>query len=77
MKVLIQKWGNSLGLKIPMQIAKLLQLRPGSRINFKVENDSSIIQASKYDLETLLKGITRKNRHDPVLEYDQKGNETW
>lgn len=73
----IQKWGNSLGVRIPMEIAKKLNLHPGSPINLKIENDQIIIQSPQYNLDAMLKEITSSNRHHPLLEDSQKGNEEW
>lgn len=73
----IQKWGNSLGLRIPIQLAKQLQLTTGSSVILEIENGKMIIQPPQYDLETMLKEITSKNRHHQLLEDDQQGNEEW
>lgn len=73
----MQKWGNSLGIRIPKQLAKRLHLFPGSPVTLTVEEDKIIIQAPQYDLDTMLKSITPKNRHHLALEDKQKGNEEW
>lgn len=73
----IQKWGNSLGLRIPVQLAKQFHLQPGSSVTIKVENNRMIIEPPKYDLDTMLKGITAKNLHHLMLEDEPRGNEEW
>lgn len=77
MQTHLQKWGNSLGLRIPMQLAKKLGLHPGSSVSLEVEENRLIIQTPKYDLETMLKGITPKNMHHQILDDEQQGNEEW
>ena len=77
MQAYIQKWRNSLGLRIPVQLAKLLKLHQGSPVTLEIEKGRIIIQAPKYDLEMMLKDITQKNQHSPLLEDEQKGNEEW
>lgn len=77
MRAHIQKWGNSLGLRIPMQFAKLLQLYPGSSVIIEIENGRIIIQSPKYDLDKMLNDITPKNRHHQILDDEQHGNEEW
>lgn len=77
MEAHIQKWGNSLGLRIPMQIAKQLRLHAGSQVILKIENGQIIIQSPKYNLDEMLKNITNKNRHHQILDDDQQGNEEW
>ena len=73
----IQKWGNSLGVRIPMRLAKILQLHPGSPVTLEIENGRIIIQVPQYDLDTMLQAITAKNRHHVMLDDEQIGNEEW
>ena len=73
----IQKWGNSLGLRIPMQLAKQLQLHSGSRVTIEIENGRIIIQTPKYNLEMMLKDITMQNQHHQILDDEQQGKEEW
>lgn len=78
MQAHIQKWGNSLGLRIPVSLAKQLQLHAGSQVTLEVENGRIIIQPPKYDLDTMLNGITRDNQHHQIFDEDkQRGNEEW
>jgi len=73
----IHKWGNSLGLRIPSQLAKQLNLHHGSSVTLEIENGRIIIQPPKYNLDAMLQKITPKNQHRQVLDDGQKGNEEW
>lgn len=73
----IQKWGNSLGLRIPMQLAKQLQLHLGSPVNIEIDNGTIVIHPPKYSLDNMLKEITAKNQHHLILDDDQQGTEEW
>ncbi len=77
MQAHIQKWGNSLGLRIPMQLAKQLKLHQGSPVNIEIDDGRIIIQSPKYNLDTMLKDITPKNQHRQILDDEQRGNEVW
>jgi antitoxin MazE len=77
MQAYIQKWGNSLGLRIPLQLAKQLNLHQGSAVTLEIDHDRLIIQPPKYCLDTMLSEITPKNQHHPILDDDKKGNEEW
>ncbi|MDP1834888.1 MAG: AbrB/MazE/SpoVT family DNA-binding domain-containing protein [Chlamydiales bacterium] len=77
MQARIQKWGNSLGLRIPLQLAKQLQLHSGSPVTIEIEDGRIIIQSPKYDLDAMLKEIQPKNMHHQMLEDEQQGNEEW
>lgn len=73
----IQKWGNSLGLRIPAQAVKCLNLHPGSAVQIEIENGRLIIQPAKYTLQSMLAEITPENMHHPVFDNDLRGNEEW
>jgi antitoxin MazE len=73
----VHKWGNSLGIRIPMRIAKMLHLQPGSPIKIEVEDGRLIIQAPQYDLDSMVEAITEENKHNLLLDDRQIGNEEW
>ena len=73
----IQKWGNSLGVRIPAQLAKELHLHSGSAVNLKVEHGQLIIQAPQYNLDSMLQAITPENQHTLLLDDAPTGNEEW
>ena len=77
MKARIQTWGNSLGLRIPMQIAKELDLHQGSSVTLEIEDNRIIIQPCNYSLESMLEQITPDNLHHLEMDDVQKGNEEW
>lgn len=77
MQAYIQKWGNSFGLRIPMQLAKQLKLHQGSAVTIEVEDGRIIIQTPKYHLDMMLKEISSKNRHHQILDDERQGNEEW
>jgi antitoxin MazE len=74
----LQKWGNSLGVRIPSHIAQKLSLHPGTIVNI-VANDQQIsIIPKKYTLSDMLSKITKENIHN--LEWDgsdEVGLEEW
>ncbi len=73
----IQKWGNSLGVRIPIQLAKKLNLQSGSPVILKIAKDQIVIQPVQYDLESMLKQISPKNSHHLLLDNQQVGKEEW
>lgn len=77
MQAHIQKWGNSLGLRIPMQLIKQLNLHQGSPVTLEIDKDRIIIQSPKYNLEAMLKEITPQNQHHLILDDEPCGNEEW
>lgn len=76
----IQKWGNSLALRIPRSFAKDIRLSQGSEVDLTVDRGRLMIVPSrkaKYPLAALLKGINKKNLHHEVDTGTVSGNEAW
>jgi antitoxin MazE len=76
----IQKWGNSLGLRIPKGVARGVRVREGTTVMLAVSNGRLVVaplETRGYELETLLEGITRKNLHTAVDTGDRVGRESW
>lgn len=80
MDAAVQKWGNSLALRIPSALAKEVRLRPGSLVDLAVVEGKMIVTPKgerRYSLDTLLKGVTEKNRHAEADWGGPAGRETW
>ncbi|OQY34027.1 MAG: hypothetical protein B6241_05970 [Spirochaetaceae bacterium 4572_59] len=78
MEAKIQKWGNSLGIRIPMPILKDLSLKNGSVVEIDEENNRIIIQPSKkVELESLLSQISDDNLHSETDWGVAEGDEIW
>lgn len=62
----IQKWGNSLGLRLPNAYIKELKLKENSAVEIKVENKQIVIspvETEEYELKELLSRISESNIH--------------
>ena len=80
MKLKIQKWGNSLALRIPKALAIEANVESGSTVDLSLSNGELKIKPvgdQEYALEELLSGITTENIHDEVLTGIPQGNESW
>jgi antitoxin MazE len=69
MKARIQKWGNSLALRIPKAFAAETNLKQNSVVDISlVEGKIVVSRASRtaYSLENLLAGVTEDNLHSEV-----------
>ena len=76
----IQKWGNSLGLRIPKGVARSARVQEGTTVMLAVSNGRLVVaplEARAYELETLLAGVTRKNVHTAVDTGNPVGRERW
>lgn len=76
----IQKWGNSLALRIPKSFAEETHLSTGSVVDLAVSNGRLIVRPTpppRYSLDELLQGVTKKNRHAETGTGDAAGKEVW
>ncbi|WP_158511046.1 AbrB/MazE/SpoVT family DNA-binding domain-containing protein [Azospirillum thiophilum] len=60
MQVQLARWGNSLGIRIPKDIASQVGLHDGARVDIRAEGDRIVITADRprYSLDELMKGVT-------------------
>ncbi len=80
MKARIQKWGNSLALRIPKSFAMHSKIEQGSVVDLSLDNGRMIVEPSReqqYSLEELLAGVTKKNLHSEVDFGKPVGKEVW
>lgn len=79
MKTKIQKWGNSLGVRLPKNIAEQKSLREGLAVSVILKNDQIVIEpeAEELSLSSLLTEINSKNLHSETEWSQARGNEVW
>ncbi|MBN1363489.1 MAG: AbrB/MazE/SpoVT family DNA-binding domain-containing protein [Syntrophaceae bacterium] len=77
MKTVVQKWGNSLGIRIPSLYVKEFNLKNGNSVEITEENGNIIIVPPKKNLEEMLSRVTKDNLHSPVETGSSIGNEDW
>ncbi|WP_276507961.1 AbrB/MazE/SpoVT family DNA-binding domain-containing protein [Paenibacillus thermotolerans] len=75
--VQVQKWGNSLGVRIPKSLALKVGLEEGSEIDLDVEDGHLVIKPKSISLEELLAQITPDNLHREVSTGEPEGRESW
>jgi len=76
----VQKWGNSLALRIPKTFAEDTHLTTGSEINLSVHDGKIVVAPApkpNYSLVALLKGVNDENRHSEVDTGETVGQEVW
>jgi antitoxin MazE len=78
----IQKWGNSLGVRIPKAYADELHWDQNTEVMATVVEGKLILETAhteipKYDLDELLAGITPDMLHGETSTGHAVGNEEW
>ena len=72
MKTRIQKWGNSLAVRIPKAFAEGLGWRENAPVEMAVDGDRLVVNTDRertWNLDALLVGVTDDNVH-PAWEAD-------
>jgi antitoxin MazE len=80
MQTKIQKWGNSLGLRIPRSFAAEAQVEEGTTVDLSVENGRLLIRplrVRKYSLTALLRKVSSRNVHGEISTGRASGREAW
>ncbi|MBI2119172.1 MAG: AbrB/MazE/SpoVT family DNA-binding domain-containing protein [Elusimicrobia bacterium] len=74
MTTVIQKWGNSLAVRIPSPLAKDSHIHQGTEVDILLINGKIMLSPktrTRFSLVQLLKKINKKNLHS---EYDWEGS---
>jgi antitoxin MazE len=80
MQTKIQKWGNSLAVRIPVAFVREAHVAYGTPVDLSVDDGKIVIDPHterEYRLEDLLQGVTRQNLHAEATTGDVVGREVW
>jgi antitoxin MazE len=80
MQTRVQKWGNSLGVRIPRGLADEVGLGAGTEVSLTAKDGELVLRPSlpsRLRLADLLAGITPENMHASVDTGDAVGSEAF
>lgn len=80
MRVQVQKWGNSLALRIPKPFAAEVQVEEGTFVDLSVVEGKLVATPAtrkKTTLSQLLAKVSRANLHGEVETGPSVGREAW
>jgi antitoxin MazE len=81
MKTTLQKWGNSLGLRIPKALAQQAAVEPGSVVELTIDSQRRLIvervAGPEYSLDELLVKVTDENLHTEWPTGRPRAREAW
>ena len=80
MQLRVQKWGNSLAVRIPKAFATEVGLGVDSLVNVTLSDGKLVVSPvpwPAYTLEHLLAGVTLENLHGETDWGPSVGRETW
>ncbi len=74
----VQKWGNSLALRLPKALADEFQLEQGSAVELRVVGNTLVLKPHRprqYRLEDLLRKVSKRNLHAEITTGRPVGKE--
>jgi len=81
MKTMIQRWGNSLAVRIPRHLARESRIDRGTPVEVSIANGNLVLaplsRRRSYSLASLVKKITPANRHREIDFGKPVGREVW
>lgn len=75
----IQRWGNSLGVRIPRAFAEEAGVRAGSEVDLSLRDGTLILRPARrriYRLKELLEKVSNRNLHREVDTGNAVGRES-
>ena len=75
----VQKWGNSLAVRLPKVVAEQIEVSEGQEVEMRIDSGAPVIKVvrRKYRLSELLKNVTPQNRHEEAQWGKPSGKEIW
>ncbi len=79
MRTRVQKWGNSLAVRIPKPFAEGAGLRPSSEVEVSLEKGEVRLSPvrPRWKLRQLLSRVTKRNLHAEIDSGPAVGREAW
>lgn len=80
MRARVQRWGNSLAVRIPKSFAEESGIEDGSQVDISLNDGSIIVTPSRtpsYRLDDLLAKVTAENLHEETDTGAPVGREIW
>lgn len=75
----VTKWGDSLGVTLPQDIALKMGLKEGTSLSISTDSNRIILSLDKpkYTLDELLQNVTSEMQHDECDWGEPVGEENW
>lgn len=77
MRASIARWGNSLAVRVPKEVAASVGLREGAAVELTVEDDAIVLRRRRYDIRDLVAAMAGVEPPPLLLEDEPRGSEVW
>jgi len=77
MRASIARWGNSLAVRLPREVAASVGLREGAALDLTVEDDAIVLRRRRYDIRELVAAMAGSEPPPLLLDDEARGSEIW
>jgi antitoxin MazE len=77
MRASIARWGNSLAVRVPKEVAASVGLREGAAVEMRVEADAIVLRRRRYDIKDLVAAMAEIEPPPLLLEDEARSSEIW
>ena len=77
MKTTVSKWGRSIGIRIPHDIAEHSNIKPGQELDISLVRGEIRVKIPRFTDSKLIAQITPINRHTEMHWGTPRGKEVW
>jgi len=77
MRASIARWGNSLAVRLPKQMAATAGLREGAALDLTIEDDAIVLRRRRYDIAELVAAMADVEQPPLLMEDPPRSSEIW
>jgi len=77
MRASLARWGNSLAVRLPREMAKSIGLREGAALELTIEDGAIVIRRRRYDIRELVAAIDAGAIPPLLIDDAPRGTEEW
>lgn len=77
MRASLAKWGNSLAVRVPKEVAASVGLREGAALDLTVEDGALVLRRRRYDLDELVASMAGAQPPPLLFDDEPRGSEAW
>ena len=79
MKVSVNRWGNSKGIRLPKAVTEALDIEENDSLNIEIKDGAVILSKPKKEItiEEMFKDYKGGSFQAEIQEFEPEGNEKW
>jgi antitoxin MazE len=79
MKVSVNRWGNSKGIRLPKAVTEALDIEENDSLNIEIKDGAVVLSKPKKEItiEEMFKDYKGGSFQAEIQEFEPEGNEKW